>query len=520
MKRILCILLSVLLLAGTLPFYALAQSQQKIPIIHLYGFMSCPIYAEDGTKLFPVQRDAILDFVKKLLPSISRLAVNKNWTTFGDRLIPALNEILLPIAGDTQGVPKDGTGPQFVYPTADEIKRADSLRFIYDWRDDPFVSAAQLDDFIRYVTETCGCARVALECHSYAGVVTLTYLATYGTDMVQSVCFNATAVYGATFAGELMRGKMQLSSDALTAYLEGIFDQKEYEALLRGVVSLFDDLGGIRFLVNFLNELFVNLNDRIWADSIIPIFANWPSVWAMVPDDKLDEAYAFARSMSPDEETEDDRIFLEKTQRFNREVRANRAAILREVNDNCGLYVIARYGYPGVPLGEIWQSNSDGVLDTESESFGATCRPYAFSEPVTHPEKLIAPSGAIDASTCLFPTQTWFVRSYKHTQKDPAMEEFTAQLLLSPTQLTIDSIEEYPQFLYYDKVFHDLYIDINQTENAAKWYQDLWRLIRQVFSRWWQKIVRFFTPRRQRSEIDLYPYPIPDDYPVNTILVQ
>ena len=514
MKRILCIFLCILLLAGTLPLGVLAKSE-KTPIIHLYGFMSCPIYGEDGTRLFPPERSAILDFVKKLAPSISAFAVNKNWTKFGDRLIPALNEVLLPIAGDAQGVPSSDTHVQFTYPTAAEIAREESLRFIYDWRDDPFVSAAQLHDFINYVTDVCGCERVALECHSYAGVVTLTYLSEYGTDKVQSVCFNATAVYGATFAGELMCGKMQLSADALTAYLEGIFDQKEYEALLRALVSLADDIGGIRFLVNFLNDMFINLNDRIWTESILPVFDNWPSIWSMVPDDKLAEAYAFSRSTIRSADTEDDRVFFSKTERFDRQVRRNREAILRQVNDNCNLYVIARYGYPGVPLGEVWQSNSDGVLDTQSESFGATCRPYAFSEPISHPEKLVAPSGAIDASTCLFPMQTWFVRSYKHTQKDPSMEEFTRELLLSPTQLTIYSLENFPQFLYYDKVFHDLYIDINQTESIAKWYQDLWRLVKQVFARWWQKFVRLFTRNRANGIDRTW-----DDYPTNTILVQ
>lgn len=517
MKRFLCVFLCVLLLVGALPFCAGARSEAKTPIIHLYGFMSCPIYADDGTRLFPMEKDVILDAVKKLLPSISALAFDKDWMKFGDRLIPAINELLLPIAGDAQGVPKAGTGVQFTYPSAEEIAQAPSVRFIYDWRDDPYVSASQLNDFIDYVTSVSGCDRVALECHSYAGVVTLTYLSEYGTDKIQSVCFNATAVYGATFAGELMRGKMQLNADALTAYLEGIFDQTEYEALLRGVVSLLDDLGGIRFLVTFFNDLFVNLQDRIWAESILPVFDNWPSIWSMVPDDKLSEAYAFARATVRAGDTEDDRVFFSKTERFDRSIRPNRESLLRGVNDDCNLYVIARYGYPGVPLGEIWQSNSDGVLDTQAESFGAACRPYAFSEPLAHPERLVAPSGAIDASTCLFPTQTWFVRSYKHTQKDPSMEEFTRELLLSPTQLTIDSMEEYPQFLYYDKVFHDLYIDINQTEDAAKWYQDLWRLIRQVFARWRQKLARIFAPNRADG-IELY-YDR-NDYPTNSIIVQ
>lgn len=516
MKRLFCVVLCVLLLAAALPLGAFAQDT-KTPIIHLYGFMSCPIYDEDGAKLFPMERDAILDFVKKLLPSISRFAVTKNWTLFGDRLIPALNELFMPIANDAQGVPGEGTGVRFVYPTAEEIAKSDSIRFNYDWRDDPYVSASQLNDFIHYVTDTCGYDRVALECHSYAGVVTLTYLSEYGTDKVQSVCFNATAVYGATFAGELMRGRMQMSTDALTAYLEGLFDHNEYEALLRGVVSLVDDLGGIRFLVNFLNEMFVNLKDRIWTESILPIFDNWPSIWSMVPDSALADAYAFTRATVRSGDTADDRIFFSKTERFDHEIRARRAEILQNVNDACKLYVIARYGYPGVPLGELWQSNSDGVLDTQAESFGATCRPYAFSEPTAHPERLIAPSGAIDASTCLFPTQTWFVRSYKHTQKDPSMEEFTRELLLSPTQLTIDSLRDYPQFLYYDKVFHDLYIDINQTESVVKWYQDLWRLIKQVFTRWWQKFLRLFTPGQNSTAEWL---PDRNDYPDNTILVR
>ena len=520
MKKIVCMILCVLLLAGAFPVCVFAQSDDHVPIIQMYGFMSCPVFSENGTKLFPMEKNAILGFVKKLLPSLSSFAVNKNWTKFGDRLIPALNDLLMPIACDGQGVPKNGTNVQFTYPSPEEVAKSESVRFLYDWRDDPYVSAAQLNDFIRYLTDTCGCARVAIDAHSYAGIVMLTYLSEYGTDKVQSVCFNATAVYGAAFAGELMQGKMQLDTDALVAFLEGLFDQMEYEALLRAVVSLLDDLGGVRFLVNFLNQLFVHLNDRIWTESLLPALDNWPSIWAMVPDSDLEAAYAFRRAHLRTDNAEDEQIFLEKTQRYNREIRQNRESLLRGIDEKCNLYVIARYGYSGIPLSKIWKAVSDGVLNTEAESFGATCTPYTLSHPLEHPGKLIAPSGMIDASTCLFPTQTWFVRNCKHAQKDPPMEKFAASLLLSPTQLTIDSLEDYPQFLYYDKVFHDLYIDINQTVSIAKWYQDLWRLIKQVFANWWQKIVQFFTPKRKTQEAAEWSRLITEDYPTHTILVQ
>ena len=47
------------------------------------------------------------------------------------------------------------------------------------------------------------------------GLVMLTYFTLYGTDRVRSVCFNAAAVYGETYTGELMTGDLQISSDAL-----------------------------------------------------------------------------------------------------------------------------------------------------------------------------------------------------------------------------------------------------------------------------------------------------------------
>lgn len=497
MKRIVSCILCAVLLIGFLPLCVGAQSQNKIPILHLYGFMSSPIYDENGTRLFPMEKDAVLHFVKKLVPSVSAFTVTNNWSKFGDRLIPAINDLMMPIANDAQGAPQNGTGVLFTYPTAQEIARENAVRFVYDWRDDPFVSASQLNDFITYVTETCGYDRVALECHSYAGIVTLTYLSTYGTDKVQSVCFNATAVYGAAFAGELMRGRVHMSADALASFLEVLFDQKEYEALLRGVVSLVDNLGGIRFLCNFINELFAHQESQIWSESILPIFNNWPSIWAMVPDSMLDDAYGFTRATVRTQNTGDDQIFFSKLERYNREIRCNRNMLLQNVNEDCSLYVIARYGYSDIPLGDIWQTATDGVLDTQSESFGAMCQPFSFLTPTLQPEKLIAPSGTIDASTCLFPAQTWFVRNFKHSQKDPSMDEFTAALLSSPTQLTVDSIKEYPQFLYYDKVFQDLYPDLNQVESFAKWYQDLFRLIMRILTRQWQRILSRFSHRSE-----------------------
>ena len=485
MKKAISLFLSLILVLSCISAASVVvQAKAVLPVIDLRGFMSSQIYEDrndpDSTRLFPPEKDGLLTLARRLLPSITRFTVDKNWDVLGNKLIPALNELLLPVAADEKGDVKGETGPLFTYPSKEEIRKNPDISFVYDWRDDPYVSASQLNDFVNYVADDCGYGKVALECHSYAGVVTLTYLATYGTEKIESVCFNATAVYGAAFAGELMQGKVNLSVDGLTAFLEGLIDQSEYEGLLRGLITIFDDLGGLAFLCSFINDLFDHLSSRIWKESIVPVFGSWLSVWDMVPDDEQEAGRAFVAKTGV---TLSD-AFRSRTDKFDANIRSRRAPLLRSVNDQRSLYVIARYGYAGVPLGGIWTANSDGVLTTEAESFGATCdRLDIMSVPKLENMPMISPNGAIDASTCLFPSHTWFIRNCKHTEHDPVLKEFTGKLLRSKGQQTVESFAEYPQFLILDKSLGGLFSDDGFVRSPRKWQDDIRMLLRKLIER-------------------------------------
>ena len=135
MKKPIAMLLSFVLLLSFLPLVSAAVETQT-PVIHIFGFMSSPIYAdpadEGSDRLFPPEKNAILDMVKRLLPAVSSFTVTKNWARFGDRLIPALNDLLLPVGNDERGDPKGSTGARFVRPAKEEIAetgRADSVCF-------------------------------------------------------------------------------------------------------------------------------------------------------------------------------------------------------------------------------------------------------------------------------------------------------------------------------------------------------------------------------------------------------
>ena len=499
MKKIISLFLTLVLIVCCVSVAAFAaEAKSVLPVIDLRGFMSSQIFENkndaDSTRLFPPEKNALLLLARKLLPSITRLEIDKNWDVFGNKLIPALNELLYPVAADEKGDMKGETGPLFTYPTKEEIAEDPDISFIYDWRDDPFVSASQLNDFVNYVADDCGYGKVALECHSYAGVVTLTYLATYGTDKIESVCFNATAVFGAAFAGELMQGKVNLSVDGLTAFLEGLIDQSEYEGLIRGLITIFDDLGGLAFLCSFVNDLFDHLSSRIWKESIVPVFGSWLSVWDMVPDDKLDAGKAFIKKTGV---TQTD-AFLARAANFDKNIRTKREPLLRSIDEQKSLYVIARYGYAGVPLGGIWTANSDGVLTTEAESFGATCeRLDVTTVPQFGDLSMLSPNGAIDASTCLFPQQTWFIRNCKHTEHDPVLKEFTDTLLRAKGQQTVRSFSEYPQFMMLEKSLGGLFPDDGLVRSPRKWQDDIQKLFKKLFERIKEAMLRPFERIKQ-----------------------
>ena len=442
-----------------------AQSVKNIPQIDIRGFMSYTVYEDandpNSTAAFPPSVSKITQAVKELIPAMGALALTNDWKEFGSVFIPTLNELMFPLGFGNNGEDIYGTGVHFTYPTYDELLNDPHTEFIYDWRADPFKSAEQLNDFVNYLTDDLGFDKVTIECHSYGGIVLLTYLTEYGTDKVYSCCFNASAVYGAAFAGELLKGNVNISDDALTEFLKGLFSHNDYELLLDSLADAMKKAGITGFVSDFVNDIFTKLSDMIWQTAIIPIFGNWPSIWALCPDEDFDEAYDFIFGRFYSKDGMDHSGLQQKIDNYNQKIRSVREEALKKINIETNMYVIARYGYYGVPLGTIWISNTDTVLNTSAEAFGAQCKSISQSDLFETSERYVSPNGAVDASTCLFPDQTWFIRNCKHTQREASLFEFSDALLLHDGQATIDTIEEYPQYLLFDPVTATLTRDVD-----------------------------------------------------------
>ena len=459
-KKILAVILTlVLVLTPVLSVAASAASVKRdIPMIDVHGFMASKIYKDKDDPsqgyIWDWSQEEILDLIKTALPIIAKYFVLDDWDGMANAILPLVLEFFDGCILEPDGSPAGNTGVDFEYPPAKSIKKDSVVDFCYDWRLDPLECAAQLNDFIDYVLECSGADQVTLTCHSQGGVVTTSYVTVYGDSKLRSVNYNTTAIYGETYTGELLSGQMVLSADAIQYYLEFAFDGMEYEKLLNGIVSVANGLGMLDFICDFGNVALERLSPILLPEIVVPLFAGMPSIWAMVPDEYVEASRDYVFNEIYKDSEIDRSALIEKLDAYDTTVRANKTETLKQLNEDANFYVFSRYGYSSIPIVPNYRSLSDSVIDTKYSSFGATTADYkgkltdeqlAAADP-----KYVSPDKTVDASTCLFPDQTWFFKDFPHSTNSP-LDEMIETLLYTPFQATVDTYEEYPQFMKYDK---------------------------------------------------------------------
>ncbi len=461
-KKILALMLTfALALAPVLSLGASAKDaaiKMDCPEIYVHGFMASTIlYDVDDPSQGEVwywTQDEIMDLIKTAIPLIMQHYFVSDWDGMADAITPLVLDFFDGCILNPDGTAPGKTGVDFKYPSASSIKKNSKLDFEYDWRLDPMECASQLNDFINYVCECSGCDQVTLTCHSQGGVITTAYVTMYGDAKLRSVVYNTTAIYGETYTGELLSGKMTLTDDAVQNYLEFALEGQEYEKLLNGIIKVLNGMGVLDFICDYGNYILEKLSPKLLPAIVVPLFAGMPSIWAMVPDEYLEDSWDYVFNTIYKDDDTDRSGLIEKLQNYNTVVRAHKTETLRQLNDDANFYVFSRYGYSSIPIIPQHTSLSDSVIDTKYSSFGATTAPYG--EMLTEEQlaaadpKYVSPDQMVDATTCMFPDQTWFFKDFPHSINSP-LDDMIDTLLYTDFQATVNTYKEYPQFMRYDR---------------------------------------------------------------------
>lgn len=463
MKKLLsfCLALIMIFSLSSVSF-AVDEVKQTCPMIFIPGFSSSDIYSDitdsDTLITFP-DVDTILTAVgDTLVPYLALYLADRNADRLTAKVTERINEMFAPWFNELTGEAPEGSG---IIPKKLTYSSPSSEHtFSYDWRGDPVKIADELSEYIEDVCELSGCEKVTLAGHSLGSAIALSYLAKYGNDRVSAMVFDSPACNGVELIGNVFTGRVNLDADGLAYFIKTYLGESEYERLVKGFVDILKKAGLFDAFNLLADEVIKELAPGIYKGTIAPLLGCWPTMWSMLPDDTVDEAKAYIiDELLKDKDTT---LLEKKIDDYNKNVRAKRTETLQNFNDVSNFAILSRYSNQTIPLRASASHIGDLIIETSSTSFGATTAPMGdyFSDSYLKDKNadFISPDKTVDASTCLFPENTWFIKNSGHFETDGLTSRYYGMFLYAEKELTTES-GELSRFLYKDEITYTLVED-------------------------------------------------------------
>ena len=199
---------------------------------------------------------------------------------------------------------------------------------------------------------------------------------------------------------------------------------------------------------NAVDRVFTEGKEVLYEDCLRDLFGNLTGIWTFVPNEYYEQAKDYML-----DETENAEL-IKKLDAYHYGVMDSTQEILDEaMEDGMKLAIISNYGKAAVPVLTNDSYQSDFLIDTARTSLGATCADYGetlgegYIQKNADGHNHLSCDNVIDASTCIYPEYTWFVKDMMHTWYSIGYYHFTWWLAQSASQPTVNDTEEYPQFL-------------------------------------------------------------------------
>ncbi len=469
MKKILSVIIATIIICtGILPCFAAVGNCTcgEAPIIYVAALGSGYVFLDQGTEnevqLFRPETDRILSDFSPLVSAAADLIKTKNYDAFGDVLINCVNTSFGMLALDNEGKSHPRVTSEEFHPDTEEHGVHTNYYYGYDFRLDPIENAKGLYQYVQEVKELTKHDTVRFRASSMGGVVTLSYMRLYGTKDIETIIFQCCPLQGTAVAGELYNGKVHIDKDALINYAEGALPDlgsDVFGGILYTLIEMLEAGGVWRDLVGLADKLVLNLKDRVFDEALIPIFGTMPGIWSFVPDEYYESAKTF---MKLNEETHG--VLLEKLDFYHYDVQCSAEELLKGAQANgTTIYIVAGYNMQRTPLVEAYKNTSDGTVDTQYASAGATCAllgeylPKDYKQARYTDKYYLSPDRTIDASTCILPESTWFIKDMLHSTTHDGHDLLYRTMFTHEGQMTVFDYEQYPQFMQNDTVHQSFY---------------------------------------------------------------
>lgn len=498
------ILCAVILISAFVPAFA---GGEETAYIIVSGMNTFPLYDSEGNKVWPLSTSTIMKLVGDILPDVMKYLITRNSAELADKILPAAYDVFEPIAcnkdgeskydlhtdtfegrlGERAGVftshDKDEEG--VVHAAIDRFGLDNVFFFNYDWRIDPLNHADDLDRFIKDVRKTGNYDRISLMCFSMGGTIVSSYLSKYGSGELDTVEFCSTAFQGTSIVGELFSGRLKVDTEGLIDRASQLIRNDAAEQFVNYLNQGLTENGFNVRVTDFANNLIDEIGERIYRELLIPVFGYMPGLWALAPQENFDECKEY---MLRDN---DDSTLLTRIDAYHN-IQGKLAETLGNTLADTKVYITAQYNMRGVPVADaITKSNNDFLIDCRYASGGATVSELYSTLGSGYEQKLfkdvnyLSPDGQIDASTCILPNKTWFIRDMAHVDYPCGGDaaEFILDLASSQTQQTVTTTR-WSQFMTYDysaKTLSPVSAETGKKDSFIKRILDFFDRIRRFF---------------------------------------
>ncbi len=461
MKKLICCILSISILFCVCCVSVSAQNSCNcgdVPYIYVAALGSATLYQNAGTPdervVFRPENEAYVNLAKELAVPVARLLVTKDYDSFADSLIASASKIFSPLTMQKNGDSTPDITTKETLPIDPAHGLGRDYYFGYDFRADPLVTAEKLNEFINHVKQLTGHSKVSLRASSMGGVMTMAYLYRYGTDSIKDIVFQCCPLLGTAVAGELYTGKMEVNAQALYRYAYKAVPSIENdpaEVFLRLLLDTLRQGGVFDKLAGVADNLIDNIGDRIMSELLVPIFKANCGIWSFVPDAYYLDAKAYMLGENPNDALE------ERLDEYHYNVQCNARNILCDaVDDGVRIMILAGYNMQRTPLVTAYLNDSDGTVDTMYASAGATVAKLGetlgdgYTQAVPGEKNYLSADGRIDASTCILPEHTWFVKNMLHSNTHGGHKALYNRFYTYDGYMDVFSDPAYPQFLLND----------------------------------------------------------------------
>lgn len=518
MKKVLSLVLTlVMLLAIGAPAFSASAADNCITIyVGGYGrslYKNNRMIPEE--KIYDIDVDIAATVSEVLKPCLEKLALGfltQDYDAYCDELYNAMAPLYDEVRLDKNGEATDGSGwggnmlTDYYYIDYSKGLSGGRIDFEYDWRLSPIHNAEILEQFIDRVCREKGVQKVNLLGRCLGGNLVSAYLENgKNLDKINKVVMYIPSTAGISTIGAVFTGNIEIDSNAvnnIADYLVGNKQMIEDPFMQEFILAILEMLNYASVLgigTDTLLYIVDNVKDNIIPRLVRDTYGSFTSFWAMCPADQVDEAVEFC--YGTDELKEEYAGTIEKIYAL-KEIQLNSENRLREVYENgIDVMILSKYDTPNLPFSEDGSAQSDFMAETYRSSFGATTAKYGevlsssyINKMSDEEKKFLSPDLKIDASTCVIPEKTWFIKHCEHADFPDCVDTLMNVFMIN-NNFTVFSSEAYPQYLDYTKATEtepESLVPVTGTDkDAEKPSKNQERF--SVFIRFFKAILSFFT---------------------------